>query len=99
MAKVTKNAELVGDWRDDREAVVAALYRASPSARPDKVAMYADVFADYRAAQKNIEENGAVVLHPRTQAPIDNPFLKVREAARKTLLGLGLRCSALWEDV
>jgi len=90
--------EVKDDWRDSRADVIAALLAAAPRARADKVAMYADAFCDYRLAQANIKEHGPIVLHPRTSAPIDNPYLKVRDAARKTMLALGLKCPALWED-
>jgi len=91
--------EAIKTWRDDRAAVIAELLKAAPKTRADKVAMYADAYADYRTAQANIEEHGPVVLHPRTSAPIDNPYLKIRDAARKALLSMHLRADALWSDL
>lgn len=72
-------------WRDDRAEVIAYLRRENPSASLQAVALYADAYAEYRAAMANIREHGAVVFHPRSGAPVDNPFLKVRDNARKAL--------------
>jgi hypothetical protein len=60
--------------------------------------MYADAFGEYQTAQ-NINENGTVVMHPRTGSPIDNPYLRIRDGASKTLretLFAGLKTDALW---
>ncbi len=73
------------DWRDDRAQVVDYLRHKNEGASLQAVALYADAFGEYRAAMANIREHGAVVFHPRTGAPIDNPFLRVRDAARKAL--------------
>lgn len=90
------------DWRDDKQAVIGVLQEQNPSASSQLLAMYADAFGDYRAAQKNIDEHGVIVVHPRTGSPIDNPYLKVRESARKALLelkGKGLpRVDVLWAE-
>lgn len=40
---------------------------------------YADLFVTYREAALNIAKNGAIVAHPKTGAPIENPYLKVRQ--------------------
>jgi phage terminase small subunit len=72
-------------WQDDRASVVAFLRKENPVATLQAVSLYADAFCEYRAAMRNIAEHGAIVLHPRTGAPVDNPFLKVRDAARKAL--------------
>lgn len=47
----------------------------------DTAAMYADCFLEYREATLNLDKHGAIVLEPRTQQPIDNPYLKVRDGA------------------
>ncbi len=94
--------EDAGDWRDVRDEVVAYLREENPSASLQAVVMYADAFSEYRAAMANIREHGSVVLHPRTGAPCDNPFLKVRDNARKACLELGRRLrevDALWWEV
>lgn len=44
------------------------------------------------------ERNGAVVQHPRTMNPIDNPYLAVRARARKVLQGMRwIKAAWLWE--
>ena len=69
------------DWSADE--VVAALVKAGN--RRDAARLYADQFAQYRAASANLEEHGAIVMHPRTANPIENPFLKVRDSALRAL--------------
>lgn len=93
-------------WRDDPAKVLEVLRALNPAGHrgraQDAVRMYADAFRDYRAAQANVDANGSIVAHPRTGAPIENPFLKVREAARRSLLDLRakarLKVDPLWSD-
>lgn len=91
-----------GAWRDDPAEVLAALRELNPQRSRAVVAMYVDAFADYRAAQRNIRLNGTMVAHPRTGAPIENPYLKIRETARRALLDLrqkgALKVDPLWLD-
>jgi phage terminase small subunit len=61
--------------------VIEKLTKANPSARSSDLQIYADAFLEYQAAQKNIDEHGSVVFHPKTGAPIDNPFCRVRDRA------------------
>ena len=68
-----------------RDEVVVVLRRDNPGARADEVAMYADCFMDYREAQENITKNGNIVAHPRTGAPIENPYIKVKANAMNQL--------------
>jgi hypothetical protein len=49
--------------------------------KPDLAAMYADAFCEWHEALENINRNGSVVANPRTGAPIDNPYLRVRDKA------------------
>jgi phage terminase small subunit len=65
---------------------VAVLVRENPKARIIDLEVYADALRTYREAAVNIKKNGAVVFHPRTGAPIDNPYLKVQSAAGAVLL-------------
>lgn len=68
-----------------RDEVVAVLRRDNPDAREDDIAMYADSFMDYQQAAANIAEYGTIVAHPRTGAPIENPYGKVKIAAMNSL--------------
>jgi hypothetical protein len=61
--------------------IVAVLIRDNPALRVDFATIYADAIIDYLAASENIRDNWSVVLHPRTGAPIDNPYLRVRVSA------------------
>lgn len=74
--------------------ILTALNRDSD---PSVIVIYADLFTDYRAAQKNIDENGCIVFHPKTGAPIVNPFLAVRDSTLGRLLKLDLETGDLWK--
>jgi phage terminase small subunit len=71
----------VVDW--DAGQVVEALVAAGN--RKDLAVQYADCFVQYRAASANLHAHGAIVMHPRTSNPIENPFLKVRDSALRAL--------------
>ena len=77
-------------------AEVAAVLE-STGAKPDVAALYADAFVEWREAIANIEKTGSVVANPRTGAPIDNPYLKVRDKAFDRLRKMrGVQSGALW---
>lgn len=48
--------------------------------------IYYNALKSYDKAQENIEEYGEIVTHPKTGAPIENPYLKVRDMAAKQML-------------
>lgn len=79
MGKVKSAPALVAPKLQTR--IVAVLIRDNPALRVDFATIYADAIIDYLAASENIRDNGSVVLHPRTGAPIDNPYLRVRVSA------------------
>jgi phage terminase small subunit len=68
MEQVTK-ASVVAILQSHNQGVALAVLR-----------MYADLYIDYTAAQRNIDEHGTIVFHPKTGAPIRNPFLDVRDS-------------------
>lgn len=72
-----------------REAAREILAADNPKCRADLIAMYADAFADFHEAQSNIDAHGAIVAHPRTGQPMDNPYLKVKAAAGASLRKCG----------
>lgn len=82
-----------------RDEVLGILRRDNPAAGSDLVVMYADCFLDYREAAENIAKNGNIVAHPRTGAPIENPYIKVKSAAMGQLLKLTRlrKVGALWD--
>lgn len=83
------------------EAVIARLRADNKAAPLAEVTVYATAFLEWREAAANIRQHGTVVAHPRTGAPIDNPYLKVRAAAERTMAGCKrvARTDALWREV
>jgi phage terminase small subunit len=80
-----------------RDEIIATLVRDNPRGDLGRITIYADALVEYRAAQACIEAQGTVVAHPRTAAPIDNPYLKIRDKASKVLRGMfGLTTDAVW---
>jgi len=67
--------------KPDRDSLIKKLRLKNPRARLDDIIMYVDSFLDYRKASENIVQFGSVVSHPRTGAPMDNPYLKVKITA------------------
>jgi phage terminase small subunit len=76
--------------------IIETLKQENPTAPTAAIQMYADAFVDYQEAQQNIDRNGAIVFHPRTGAPIDNPYLRVRERAAAALRKLEIKADTLW---
>lgn len=60
------------------EAILEALARANPDFGRATLLVYADALRVYEEAAENIRRLGGVVQHPRTGAPIENPYLKVQ---------------------
>lgn len=82
-----------------KSEVLVELRRLNPSARPADIAIYADAFCEYQAAQKNIDDHGAIVFHPRTGSPIENPYIRVRDKASLVVLKLKMiKAGDLWGD-
>ncbi len=77
--------------------VVACLLLANAQRR-DACVQYADAFMEYQEATANIDAHGLVVQHPRTLAPITNPYVAIRDRALKKLQRFpAIRAAALWE--
>lgn len=69
----------------------------NPAARPADAEMYAQQFATYFEAAINLEQNGAIVAHPRTGQPMENPYLRVRASAQVAMCKLRrLSVNRLW---
>lgn len=77
-------------------ADLAKLRALNPRATPARIQIYADALADYREAQANIAQYGAIVNHPRTGAPITNPYIAIRDRSADRLLKLDLKAAGLW---
>jgi phage terminase small subunit len=81
-----------------RDEIVEALLDRGSTTRRDRACQYADVFLEYQEASANIAMNGVVVTHPRTGAPMMNPYMAVRDNALKKLQTMKtIEASFLWE--
>jgi len=79
----------------DRAGIIAGL--EAKGTRRDLASMYADAYLEYREASKNIHDQGAMVLHPRTSNPIENPYLKIRDRALAKLRTMrAVKADWLW---
>ena len=79
----------------ERPAIIAGL--EARGTRRDVAAQYADAFLEYREASANVLTQGAMVLHPRTSNPIENPYLKIRDRALAKLQTMrGVKAAWLW---
>ena len=83
----------------DRARAVEILRSENPRARADDLTVYADAFLTYQEAAENIARNGTVCAHPRTGAPIENPFVKARASATKVMQSVKRirNVDALWK--
>lgn len=81
-----------------REHVTAVLVAAG--AGRDRAVMYADAFLEYVKASDNLSEYGLIISHPRTGAPVPNPYLVIRDRALKKLSNMrDIDAAALWTVV
>jgi len=83
----------------ERVAIVASLRKENPSASSERVHLYADAFLEYQIAQGNITEHGSITLHPRTGAPIENPYVGARGRAVAAMAKCKLQTRQLWAAV
>jgi phage terminase small subunit len=60
--------------------VLAELKKDNPTRRLIDLQVFADALTVYHEAASNIRQHGAIVSHPRTGAPIENPYLKIQTA-------------------
>lgn len=58
--------------------IAAELAQDNPHVRAITIRIYADALRTYHEASTNILQRGAVCAHPRTGAPLENPYLKIR---------------------
>lgn len=83
----------------DRVQAFVILQMDNPKIDRGTLQQYVDQFAAYIEAQDNISRIGTVAAHPRTGAPIENPYLKVRDNAARMLQKMRrvTNTAALWE--
>lgn len=58
--------------------IVDELTKDNPRASKIDIQIFADALRTYHEASLNVAKNGAICSHPRTGAPIENPYLKIR---------------------
>lgn len=73
------------------------LQKQNPRINKTKIIVFVDAALTYSESTKNITKNGVIVAHPRTGAPIDNPYLKSRKMAGDTISKIKLNDAGLWE--
>jgi phage terminase small subunit len=64
----------------------AELAKDNPRVSSIDIQIYADALRTYHEAAQNVLKNGAICSHPRTGAPIENPYLKIR-AQQAAIIG------------
>lgn len=62
------------------------LFDAVNKVHPNELKVFKDALKLYDEASANIEKNGAVTGHPKTGAPMVNPYLAIRDLAGKTIV-------------
>jgi len=65
---------------------IEEIHREFPWMHTDEARVYMDARKLYDEASDNIEKNGAVTGHPKTGAPMINPYLSIRESCIRTIL-------------
>lgn len=80
-----------------REEVLNILLANNATAKKYRLIMYCDLYMDYQHAAKNIRDNGSICAHPKTGAPLENPYLKVRNQVQKELVKIIIKSDDLWE--
>ena len=66
----------------------------NPSLRQVEVRVFSDALRVYHEGSRNLRANGAIVMHPRTGSPIENPYLKVQKQAGDVLARYSKRVKA-----
>lgn len=60
--------------------VLAELRKDNKRVPETVLRIYADALRIYAQAAANVAEYGAVCAHPKTGAPVENPYLKIQAA-------------------
>lgn len=74
--------------------IEAELRLDNPTVRLVEVRVFADALRTYHEASRNVQGNGAIVMHPKTGAPIENPYLKVLKQSGDVLSRSGKKIRA-----
>jgi len=68
------------------EIVLKKLKDDNPYAPYDEIEIYAAALTNFCEAEENVRNYGIIIAHPRTGVPMDNPYLKILDAASKQML-------------
>jgi phage terminase small subunit len=80
------------------EQIRETLRRLNPKANLQAIELYAQNFLLYQEATENIQQNGAIVSHPRTGQPMENPYLKVQATSEARLQKMHrMNSNELWQ--
>ena len=71
------------------KSILDLLKAENPKEPAMNVEVFADALSTYIEATANISKNGAIVSHPRTGAPIENPYLKIQTQKGAILTKMG----------
>lgn len=69
--------------------IVSELQKDNPTRRLIDVQIFADALKTYREAADNVRRFGAITAHPRTGAPMENPYLKIQAAKGAAIAKMG----------
>lgn len=86
----------------ERAAMWSAFKADNPGKGGEDLQIYFGAALDYCEAETNIRAHGNVCLHPRTGAPVENPYLKIKASAVRLILLSrfgGLAKSGLWRGL
>lgn len=83
------------------ERVRELILQDNPAARVVDVEQYAHQLVAYVEASESILNLGTITAHPRTAAPMENPYLKVRASALASMNRIKRlkRLESLWSAV
>lgn len=78
---------------------VDLLRHENPSKSEQALAIYVDLFFEYHQAQTLIDRIGPITADPVSKRPIENPYVRIRDAAAKKMdQHRTLRVDALWQS-
>lgn len=70
-------------------AIEEELRKDNPLIRTVDLHVFANALRIYLEATQNVRSNGAVCQHPRTGAPIENPYLRIQAQQGAILSKMG----------
>jgi hypothetical protein len=81
----------------NRQTIIDELMRLNKSMTPTQSRVFADTMLAYMEASRDIAKNGAIVAHPRTGAPMENPYTKIMKIAGDGLSKRRILTGDLWD--